>query len=540
MEKKKEIDRRAFLSFLGALAPGAILAPTVLSGCEHKQWPKNGENIEFLLKGIQPDNTDEISLAKGFDWNILIKYQDPINAEDYFGFNNDFTTFLPDEGSTTSGLLWVNHEYVDLKFLTGRTDGSLPTKEQADKEMYNVGGSFIRVEKIKDVWTFVPNHQFNRRYTANTKFDFLWDDKVQGTNEAYGTLANCAGGKTPWGTILTCEENYHDAFGERNTDDGSIKPGRYRWETLYNRPPEHYGWVVEIDPNTGLGQKLVALGRCAHECATVHQLKDGRVVVYTGDDKKDECIYKFVSSKPNSLSEGTLYVANLGEKKWVSLDINDHKILQDNFESQTEILIRLREAARLVGGTLCDRPEDIEIDPITGHVFIALTNNKPKGNYFGSILKIAEGNELHDSLSFEWEIFRTGGEESGFACPDNLAFDNSGNLWFTSDISGSAMNKEPYTNFGNNGLFVVPRFGLKAGEVIQIASAPMDAEFTGPSFNADQTALFLSVQHPGEESSQDLSHLTSHWPNKEGLPAPAVVVITGEGLEYLTQINLPE
>jgi len=151
-----------------------------------------------------------------------------------------------------------------------------------------------------------------------------------------------------------------------------------------------------------------------------------------------------------------------------------------------------------------------------------------------------ESNNEHDSLEFEWETFRTGGLESGFACPDNLAFDNSGNLWITSDISGSALNKEPYKEFGNNGLFVVPRFGLRAGEVIQIASAPVDAEFTGPSFDKEQNALFLSVQHPGEGSSEDLSELTSHWPSGKGLPRPSVIVISGKGLEYLTHINLPE
>jgi secreted PhoX family phosphatase len=119
---------------------------------------------------------------------------------------------------------------------------------------------------------------------------------------------------------------------------------------------------------------------------------------------------------------------------------------------------------------------------VTGHVLISLTNNKPKGNYYGSILKLAETNNDYESLSFTADTYLAGGEETGFACPDNMAFDPEGNLWFTSDISGSAMHKEPYTAFKNNGLFMVPRAGKRAGEVIQMASAPFDAELTGPWF----------------------------------------------------------
>lgn len=127
---------------------------------------------------------------------------------------------------------------------------------------------------------------------------------------------------------------------------------------------------------------MVALGRCAHECATVHQAKDGRLVVYSGDDSNDECLYKFISKEPNNLREGKLYVANTSKGEWISLDYNDQEVLRQNFANQTEILIRLREAAKLVGGTPLNRPEDIEIDPLTGNVLVALTNNKPKGDFW--------------------------------------------------------------------------------------------------------------------------------------------------------------
>ena len=273
------------------------------------------------------------------------------------------------------------------------------------------------------------------------------------------------------------------------------------------------------------------MGRCAHECAQVWEAKDGRLVVYTGDDKNDEHIYKFISSKPGSLTEGTLYVADTEAGKWISLNYEEQEILQKNFKNQTEVLIRLREAAKLVGATPLNRPEDIEFDPITGNVLVTLTNNIPKEDYHGQILKIVEDSEDKTGLSFKAETFLAGGEELGFACPDNMAFDPMGNLWFTSDMSGSKMNKhEQYLPFKNNGLFY---YDAETEKVIQVASAPFDAEFTGPYFSPDGRTLFLSVQHPGE-TSQSMTELSSHWPDSgENLPRPAVITISGPALDTL-------
>jgi hypothetical protein len=174
----------------------------------------------------------------------------------------------------------------------------------------------------------------------------------------------------------------------------------------------------------------------------VTELPDGRIVVYSGDDAVGQCLYKFISSEPGSLSKGTLYVANTISGKWIPLDYDSSSVLQGKFKNQTEVLIRLREAAKYVGGTPLDRPEDVELQPGTGNVLIALTNNQPKGNYLGSILKIEEDGGRHDALTFKAGTYLTGGEETGFACPDNLAYDPAGNLWFTCDVSGSQMNKK--------------------------------------------------------------------------------------------------
>ena len=518
------MKRRGFLEFLGKGAITTSLLPPFITAC-NPQASKRVFSLAEPIFGISPSDRDELLLAKGLAYDLLIKYGDPISDNDTFGFNNDYIAFIPRERED-EGMLWVNHEYVHPVFVSS---GMQPSKERAEIEMYNIGGSMMKIRKLGKSWVVDKSFEGNRRYTARTMIPFNWHEGIIGKKEAMGTVQNCAGGITPWGTVLTCEENYQYCYGERNFETGEIdlSGGTYGWNQYYENPPEHYGWVVEIDPKTGEAQKHVALGRCAHECATCVELQDKRVVVYTGDDKVDECVYKFISDQPGSLRSGKLYVANVHLGTWQSLDYNSHEVLKQNFKSQTDVLIRLREAAKMVGGTPLARPEDIEIDPVTGHVLVALTNDVTKDNYYGEILKIKEANGEYDSLQFSTETFLAGGEETGFACPDNLAFDRGGNLWFTSDISGLAMNKWPYEPFKNNGLFVVLRSGANAGEIIQIASAPNDAELTGPFFSPDGKTLFLSVQHPGQQS-QSLNKLTSHWPGGgESVPTPAVVTVQG-------------
>ena len=531
----KNLQRRTFLEFLGKGIAGTAILPPLLAN----KSPLFKNN--FAIKAVEPSAADKLNLAKGLNFDVLIKWGDSINDQDTFGFNNDFTAFIPlSKDNPDDGILWVNHEYIDSRFVSGYTGKQERTMEQVQKEQYAVGGSILRIQKNKrGKWKLVKNDPLNRRVSGHTLIPFNWSEKIAGKDQAVGTLANCSGGVTPWGTILTCEENYDGFVGERNHKTGERIISKYDigWTTFLNYPPEHYGWVVEVDPKTGKAQKHIALGRCSHECATVQELSDGRLVVYSGDDAVDQCIYKFIGSKPGSLSEGTLYVANTRLGKWESLKYEDSKVLQKLFKDQTDVLIRLREAARYLGGTALDRPEDIDIDPLNGNVLISLTNNFAKKNYYGSILKIVEDNNDHASLTFKAETHLAGGEETGFACPDNMAFDLAGNLWFTSDMSGSLMNQEPYEAFKNNGLFLVPRSGDQAGQVIQIASAPTDAELTGPWFAPDGKTLFLSVQHPGE-MSPSLEQLSSHWPGGgTSTPKPSVVAIYGDLLESIQGIG---
>lgn len=553
--QNKKYNRKEFISFLGKFGLGLSTVPPFLISCGSTSTPIVKETVskekieklsELRLDRLKASDKDDLLLANGLDYHVVVKWNDKITEKDRFGFNCDFTCFIPlDKEDPNDGLLWVNHEYIDPLFISGKKHEKqqIKSREEVDKEMYNVGGSIVRIRKHNGKWKIVHDDPLNRRITAKTPIRLNWDTTIQGKKTVIGTLANCSGGITPWNTFLTCEENYDGFYGETEYDAYNVptkKPSkRYGWEKFYDYPPEHYGWVVEVDPKTGAAQKHIALGRFAHECCTLYQLKDKRIVAYTGDDKNDACLYKFVSSKPNSLKEGILYAADTINGKWLALDWATQPVLKDKFKDQTEVLVRAREAAKLLGATELNRPEDIEIDPITGNIFVSLTNNKDKGDYHGTIIKIEEDNGAFDALSFTVSDYAAGGEQGGFSCPDNLAFDQSGNLWITTDISGGSMNKvgKPYLPFKNNSLFVIPRYGEDAGKVIRVVNAPRDAELTGPWFSPDGKTLFLSVQHPGEQTT-DIHNPTSRWPfDKDGIPKPSVVAITGDLIEKMNMLH---
>lgn len=521
-------SRRDFLLFIGGSV--ALSSSAFNSACTLVNGAKKARNTLGLPPGLAKD---DITLAEGLSYEILIKEGDPIGPNLYFGTNNDFIQFVKLKNEKYG--LWVNHEAFSSVLASKRLRTQTPSKAQYDAERHLVGGSFFEVTKEKNqTWKVLTESPYNTRLSGHTKIPFNNNEKIANSSFAIGTFANCAGGLTPWNTILTCEENYQDFYGEyyRHAKKGQNikedKEGTIKWHLVEPHDPRHYGWVVEFDPETKKSKKLIGLGRFAHECAKTVLNTDGRTVVYSGDDANDECLYKFVARDKNSLDHGELFVASLEQKKWISLDIHKNPILKKHFKNQTEVLTFCREAAKLVGATPLARPEDIEIDPLNGHVFIALTNNKKKNDYFGSILKIKESNNNYASESFEYETFLTGGPNSGLACPDNMVFDRKGHLWITTDISGPSMTKGFYKDFGHNGLFVIPRTGSYAGQVIQVASAPVDAEFTGPCFSPDGKTLFLSVQHPGELSSLNGPY-TSHWPEggTESKPLSAVIAISG-------------
>lgn len=533
------MNRRDFLEFMG-YSGLTITLGTGLLNCTTTPQPTGYRLSKLPFSPVAPTSADDLTLADGFRAQVLIRWDDPIGKDIRFGYNNDYLAFFPlKKGNNDEGVLWVNHEYVDPLFVSGYKQGDKRTKDQARIEMKALGGSLIHVRKDGDLWRVIQNSKYNRRIDAFTEIPIISKDPILGKRMARGTFAGCAGGVTPWGTVLSCEENYQDFTGDYVYEKGQKKfvEGWVKWYEFYERPPEHYGWVVEVNPFTGAAKKLTGLGRFSHESATVWVAPDGRCVVYSGDDKADECIYKFIASKPGSLEEGELFVANIEKGEWISLSWDKNPLIKKNFSSATEALIRTRDAAHLVGGSRLDRPEDIEIHPFTKAVYATLTNNKKKGNFMGSILKIEEKEANPLSMKFKASTFMAGGESTGFACPDNMVFDKRGNLWMTCDMSDESMHKPPYTPFGNNSLFFIPTAGKYAGKAYRVAAAPVGAEFTGPCFSPDFETLFLSVQHPGEGTT-DLSKPVSNWPNGgTSMPRPSVIAIDGDALQEIMAGN---
>ncbi len=527
-------SRRRFLAWLGRTPPALALAASV---------PRRGlaRGRPGVVTPLESTRADVLSLAPGLAYHVIVREGDAINARgEVFGTGNDYLQFFPLEGPQ-DGLLWVNHEYPVELFVNGRPRELPKTRADVTRERMMIGGSIIRVRRDPEDnrWAMVQDDRYNRRITAETPIPLIAPRPIAGSMTAIGTLANCAGGVTPWNTVLTAEENYDLFYGEVDYKSGdsnkrvTADKRPLRWHEHFPLHPEHYGWVVEVDPFSGSAKKLTALGRFAHEGATVRQAKDGRCVVYSGSDEKFGCLYKFIADAPGSLEHGTLYVASFDTRRWVPLVWAEQPVLRKTFYDQLDVLIRARDAGPLVGGSRLDRPEGIVIDPVTQAVLVSFTNNTVRRNFYGSIVRIDETGGDPLALTFEHSTFLAGGRTTGFACPDNLAFDPGGNLWFTTDVAGEDLHGEPYVAFGNNGLFVVRMRGPDAGLPVRVAAAPVEAELTGPLFARDGRTLFLCVQHPGEESAS-LERPTSRWPDGPGhLPKSAVVAVEGGLLDHL-------
>lgn len=545
----RKISRRKMLKDTGKvtafLTLGAILPNEFINLPMFKN--KHSQFVNNFFKSIVPSSEDNLILPEGFEYTIIRKWGDKVSETENFGYNNDFVAYMPIDllsggNNSEDGLLAVNHEYPSPLFINGYTEedfknNKLKTAEEVEREKKSVGISVFRVKKINGKWEFTDDENYNRRIDANTKIEIA--GKAAGSEElkfsrfANGTLANCSGGLTPWGTILSGEENYQDYFATDNSET-------YRWNDVdKDFIIENYGWVVEFDPfdKNSVPKKRTSLGRFHHENVGMNFSLDGKIVAYMGDDKKGECVYKFITKNNfdkysreknfDILDEGDLYVADFENKKWQLLDYEKSEVLKSNFKSQSDVLVNCEKSSKLAGGTECNRPEDIEINPIDNSVFISFTNNSDQKDYFGSIVRIIEKNNDCGSLEFDWEVFAKGGVTSGFSCPDNLTFDNSGNLWVLCDISSGNLNKNRYKDFKNNSLFMIPTSGEDKGKAFQFASGPVDCEMCGGNFTPDETTMFLSIQHPGENSIS-LDNPTSRWPDfGDDQPRPAVVAITG-------------
>ena len=520
------------------------------------------------------------------------------------GMHHDGMEFFPlpkVAGQAQHGLLAVNHEYTDDGLL--HTDGMKTwNADKVRKSQAATGVSVVEVAMEGASWKILSNSRYARRITSNTPMQLsgpaaghtLLKTAADATGtRSLGTANNCAAGQTPWGTYLTCEENWNGYFSAQekpNKDEkryGLVHKGwGYRWHEHDERfdaakhpnEPHRFGWVVEIDPYdaTQTPVKRTALGRIKHEGATTTLSKDGRAVVYMGDDERFEYIYKFVSrdkvkkggykANKDILDHGTLYVARfdaLGYGRWQALKHGENGLTAANgFADQAEVLIKCRQAADVLGATKMDRPEWIAVHPQTGEVFVTLTNNSQRGqpgrsesempnaantrseNIMGHIVRWREGDSLTTdaaAIEFRWMNFALAGDPKAvkaenrgdikgdmYGSPDGLKIDAGGLLWIQTDISTSVMNKGAYTSIGNNMMLCADP---TTGQTKRFLTGPSGCEITGITFTPDRRAVFVNIQHPGETASErsdsDKPHAVSTWPDgpSGGRPRSATVVI---------------
>ncbi|MBI1363339.1 MAG: DUF839 domain-containing protein [Proteobacteria bacterium] len=603
----------------GAIALG-MLATTSLKPLDAQAATPKGFSFDFppLKHGV--DATHHV--ADGYRADILIRWGDKLlpGAPDFdpntpsaaaqamqFGYNNDFTGYLPlplGSNNSSHGLLCVNHEYTNEEVMFPK---GTPDDTRTETEMAAHGHSVVEVERgDSGLWRVVPDSTYARRLSANTTMRISGPaaghprlktaDDPTGTY-VLGTLNNCAGGVTPWGTVLIAEENINYYFGgapdtahpEATNHDRMGIPGKgYDWYKTHKRfdigltpnEPNRFGWVVELDPYApdSMPVKRTALGRFKHEGADNIVNKDGRVVVYCGDDQQFEYLYRFVTAgtynpddrKANMqlLDSGTLSAAQFhadGTLTWHPLVWGHGPLTAENgFKSQADVVIEARRAADLMLATPLDRPEDVGPNPKTGKVYVMLTNNSKRtdvqtdavnsraANLWGQIVELTAPDGDHAANTFRWDILvRCGnpadpathaqwGADTGangwFACPDNCAIDPEGRLWVCTD-QGDHWHK---TSGSADGVWAVETAGAARGTARMFFRVPVGAEMCGPTFTPDGETLFVAVQHAATDGTTDYAPFgrastfadpATRWPDfRPGMPPrPSVVAITRKG-----------
>ncbi len=608
----------------GALAGTAAAAP---AGRTSPVGAGAARGLDFTP--VAPNTADAVTVADGYTQQIVVRWGEPIVAgapafepngqtaeaqAGQFGYNCDYLAVMT--GHKHQLVMVANHEYTDEPLMFAGYDEENPTREQFEIALAAHGMSVVVLDEDPKGpgLRVAAGHELNRRITGSTPLqltgpaagsEFLRTSADPEGTTVLGTLNNCGGGTTPWGTVLSGEENFNQYFGngEAVTDPAAAERlKRYglangatdrKWERFDSRfdvssePNEvnRHGYIVEIDPFDPefVPRKRTALGRFKHEAAEPRLTGDGRAVLYMGDDERFDYLYKYVSrdkmKKGNSrrarehnltlLDNGTLYVAKFagnspaaeidgtgtlpsdgafdGSGEWLPLASDDESFVPGMTAAEVYVFTRL--AADKVGATKMDRPEDVEPNPGTGVVYVALTNNTDRGadgkagvdeanprvgNKHGQVMELTEAKNDPAATTFGWNLFLVCGDPddpstyfAGFpkdqvspiSCPDNVAFDEHGNLWISTD--GNALES-------NDGLFGLAVTGKQRGQVKQFLTVPIGAETCGPIIQRER--VFVAVQHPGEVDGATVETPVSTWPDGPGnLARPSVVIVHRQG-----------
>ena len=588
------------ISRRGFLGAGAVLGATAFLLGTTSLSPAARAAGRFGFEPVAANTLDTVTLPDGYRSQVLVSWGDPLwseaapfdrasrgtgaSQEKAFGDNTDGMEMFLVDGRH---ILAVNNEYVNVGIIHGNRASRAP--EDADdirKSKAAHGVSIFEIARRDDGWSVVKDSSYNRRITADTPMEITGPARGHallrtaadpGGTRALGTWNNCGSGRTPWGTYLTCEENFDDYFS--SSDPGFKAPAefgrygvdarksRYNWMMADERfdiskhpnEPNRFGYVVEIDPldPAATPKKRTALGRFKHENAEVVLAADGRVVVYLGDDERCEFLYRFVSEgvyraggdNTALLESGTLYVAKFaddGRGAWIALTPET-----TGMASAAEIAIHTRQAASAVKATTMDRPEWVAANPHKAEVYCCLTNNTNRGvkpnaggdatpaggpnprekNGYGQIVRLRPDAGDHTAKGFGWDLYVVAGNPvvhqdayagspnvtaaNMFNSPDGLAFAANGMLFIQTD--GDYSNAKGFVGMGNNQMLVGDP---ETGEIRRFLVGPKECEVTGITWSADRRTMFVGIQHPGEKGN-------SHWP-EGGTAAPrsSIIAIT--------------
>lgn len=589
------ISRRGFMGGVLAFGSGAaVMGTSMLKGTT--ALAGQSDRFAFAQLPIQTDGT--VHVPEGYSWDVLVRWGDPLfsdapafdpvngvpsaGSDRVFGENTDGMELFNIGGGKE--LIAVNSEYANRDVnLPNTEDGTPASAEDVVLLQQLQGVTVMEVAEGPDGWAVVVDSPYNRRIHHNTPMtidgpaaghDLMKTEADPTGTASLGTMNNCGSGRTPWGTYLTCEENFNGYFGATDglpTDEvlaagyaryGVSEDGwgydYHKWDARFDvsknpNEPHRVGYIVEIDPADpdSTPVKHTALGRFKHENAAYALAPDGRVVIYMGDDERGEFMYKWLSrdkyvpggDTSTLLSQGQLSVAKFNidmTGEWVALTPVATGM------SEAEIAIFSRTAASKVGATTMDRPEWVAVNPRAIEGYCCLTNNKNRGvkpnaggddtspngpnpraaNNFGQIVRWRPSGDNHASNTFEWDLYVMAGNPNTqegpykgsanvnqgnmFNSPDGMMFDSTGIVWIQTD--GDDSNEGEFEGMGNNQMLAGDPV---TGEIRRFLTGPKGSEVTGLTWSSDKRTMFVGIQHPG-----------APFPDGEGsLPRSSIVAI---------------
>ncbi len=584
------LSRRALLGGAGALtlaltAGGSIDARTAAAATGAAR-----DSGRLLFTPIAPvaASVDAMTVPNGYTAHTVIRWGDPVlkgapvfdpanpspQAQAMqFGYNNDYLDVLETNDAGTRGLLVANHEYTNETIMF---PPATPAETVVRTAWAAHGMSVVEVRRKRrgQVWQAQPGARLNRRITLETVMTF--DGPARGSDllktvedprgvRVRGTMNNCAGGTTPWGTVLSGEENFNQYFYAAGTtpqekrygigpaDSRNWRSVDPRWDATrpeYVNEPNRFGWIVEVDPMkpSSTPVKHTAMGRFKHEGANVVVAANGHVVAYMGDDERFDYVYRFVSRdtlrkgkgdkarehNKTLLSDGDLSVARYtgdglddglsdGSGEWIPLTQGGRSMVP-GFTLE-EVLVYTRLAADAVQPTKMDRPEDVEPNLVNGRIYVACTNNTDRGkvgkegptepnprpaNKDGHVVEMIPTDGDHTAPTFAWNLLlvcgdpRTAGTYFGGYTGPVSPIACPDNVAF--DSAGNlwvSTDGQPSALALSDGLFKVPVDGPERGRVQQFLAVPAGAETCGPVIRDREASVLVAVQHPGEDGSWD-------------------------------------